>query len=239
MNSFPHIQAFGEDALLLSWPKRIDRDIIREVREFRRRVEFFLYEMVHETVISYSEIVLYLRPGIKKEQVIAALKTLGTDEAYPGKTSQRHLIIPVCYAEEFAPDLKEIAKAKEMSTEEIIRIHTTAEYELCFIGFLPGFPYLTGLSEQLYMPRKQNPRLRIPAGSVAIGGYQTGIYPLESPGGWHIIGRTPVCLFDVHGSVPSILQAGDLIHFEAVSKVQFEHLMSGDRLPFHNKKTGE
>ena len=128
-------------------------------------------------------------------------------------TSQRRLRIPVCYEAEFGEDIETLAKAKKISTQEIIELHTVQEYLVYFMGFLPGFPYLWGLDTQLHTPRKAVPSRRLPAGSVAIGGEQTGIYPQDSPGGWHVIGHCPIALFDVKDGTGSLFQSGDLIRF--------------------------
>ena len=112
----------------------------------------------------------------------------------------------------------------QLTKEEIIQLHSAAIYTVFMIGFVPGFPYLGGLSEKLTAPRKQNPRPVIPKGSVGIAGQQTGIYPLETPGGWQIIGRTPLRLFDAGRQQPSLLKAGDNIKFEAISFTEFEQI---------------
>ena len=133
-------------------------------------------------------------------------------------------IIPVCYAPEYAPDLAELAAQHGMSVEEVILRHSSAEYRVAMLGFTPGFPYLLGLPPELATPRKQTPRSRIDAGSVGIAGEQTGVYPLSSPGGWNIIGKTPQRLFTPELSPPTFLQSGDIIRFRAVSLEEFEQL---------------
>ncbi|KAA6433584.1 5-oxoprolinase subunit PxpB [Rufibacter glacialis] len=129
--------------------------------------------------------------------------------------------IPVVYGGEFGPDLEEVAQQAGLSPEEVITRHTRPEYLVYLIGFAPGFPYLGGLDPSLATPRKQVPRSVVPAGSVGIAGTQTGVYPLETPGGWQIIGRTPLVLFDPERELPSLLQMGDLVRFVPVSEKEY------------------
>jgi inhibitor of KinA len=132
--------------------------------------------------------------------------------------------IPVCYEREFAPDLEEVARHGQLPVDEIIRRHSSAQYRVHCVGFTPGFPFLGGLPSELAMPRRAEPRLKIPAGSVAIGGAQTGIYPLSSPGGWNVIGRTPLRLFDVLRDPPALLRTGDRVRFRTITREKFEDL---------------
>lgn len=129
--------------------------------------------------------------------------------------------IPVCYGGEFGPDLPDVAQAHGMSPEQVIEMHSSAKYVVYFLGFVPGFAYLGGLPEQLATPRLQTPRKRVPAGSVAIGGSHTGIYPFETPGGWRIIGKTPVAIFDGKRTHMCRVAMGDMIRFKPVSQAEF------------------
>lgn len=130
--------------------------------------------------------------------------------------------IPICYGGEYGPDLQEAAGRAGMSAAQFTERHASARYRVAMIGFMPGFPYLTGLPRELQQPRKSSPRSRVPAGSVGIAGMQTGIYPFSSPGGWQLIGRSPVVLFDVRQEEPSLLQAGDEVRFIPIDKKQLE-----------------
>lgn len=136
---------------------------------------------------------------------------------------QRKISIPVCYSERFAPDIEFIALEKNMSIEKIIRLHTEQLYNVYMIGFLPGFPYMGEVNESIAVPRKNEPRAKLAAGSVGIAGKQTGIYPLESPGGWQIIGCTPLKIFDKEKNDPVLLQPGDEIQFYSISEDEFEN----------------
>lgn len=134
--------------------------------------------------------------------------------------------IPVCYEEAYAPDLPTLASNLQMPVEEIIAEHTAPSYFVHMLGFTPGFMYLGGLSARLHCPRKAVPALRVPAGSVAIGGTQTGIYPQASPGGWHVIGRTPIRLFDPHRQPPAWVQPLSMVRFVRINHATFERLRS-------------
>jgi len=129
--------------------------------------------------------------------------------------------IPVCYGGDFGPDLQEVASLHGISAEEVIRLHSSAAYIVYFLGFVPGFAYLGGLPEQLATPRLRAPRKQVPAGSVAIGGNQTGVYPTATPGGWRLIGRTKVKMFNPDSTEGSFLQIGDQVRFVAVSVEEF------------------
>ena len=145
----------------------------------------------------------------------------------PGWTRQspsRTVEIQVCYDPEFAPDLDDVARHAQISTKEVVDLHCAAEYRVSCIGFVPGFPFLTGLAKKLATPRRGVPRKEIPAGSVGIGGAQTGIYPLRSPGGWNLIGRTPLRLFNPAKDPPALLCAGDRVRFRAITRDEFEAL---------------
>jgi len=134
--------------------------------------------------------------------------------------------IPCCYEGEYAPDLDSMTELLHLSREEIIAIHSGTDYKIYMLGFLPGFVYLGGMDERIAAPRLTSPRLSIPEGSVAIGGSQTGVYPTASPGGWRLIGSTPVKFYDPERETPILCQAGDYIRFVPVTKAQYEHLQS-------------
>jgi inhibitor of KinA len=140
------------------------------------------------------------------------------------KSAAREIVVPVCYDGEFAVDIAEVAKRAKLSIEKVVELHSSAEYRVVCVGFTPGFPYLSGLPRELATPRRATPRTQVPAGAVAIGGTQTGIYPQASPGGWNIIGRTPMRLFDSANDPPALLQAGDAVRFRRVNRKEFSAL---------------
>jgi inhibitor of KinA len=144
-----------------------------------------------------------------------------TLERVQSSVAERTVEIPVCYGGELGPDLLEVARHAGLDTEEVIRLHVSTVYEVQAVGFAPGFPYLSGLNPRLHTPRKSTPRVQVAAGSVGIGGSQTGIYPLKSPGGWQLIGRTPRRLFDVQKTPPALLRVGDRIAFRRIKEQEF------------------
>ena len=156
-----------------------------------------------------------------QDRVESALETGGEETE---NEPCRIIEIPVCYGGDFGPDLPHIAEHAGITTDEVIRIHTSRDYLIYMLGFLPGFCYLGGLDERIHTPRLKSPRVRIPAGSVGIGGSQTGIYPMESPGGWQIMGRTPVKLYNPANRDPILLRAGEYIRFQPVDEAEYRKI---------------
>ena len=158
---------------------------------------------------------------------IRAAVAAGADRVKHRAATQRRVRlveIPVCYDREFALDIDDVARRAAISPDEVIRLHSAAEYRVACIGFVPGFPFLAGLPKELATPRRDVPRKQIPPGSVGIGGAQTGIYPLRSPGGWNLIGRTPLRLFDPQKNPPALLRAGERVRFHKITRDEFEAL---------------
>lgn len=148
------------------------------------------------------------------EKILASLEDCVEDKP-------RTIEIPVCYGGDFGPDLEYVAKYNGITTEEVIDIHSSGEYLVYMIGFAPGFPYLGGMSERIAAPRRQSPRFLIPDGTVGIAGKQTGVYPIGTPGGWQLIGKTPLELFRPKDHIPSLLRAGDIIKFKSISLSEY------------------
>jgi inhibitor of KinA len=151
--------------------------------------------------------------GLLKKRLDQPLKKTGEPA--------RIVDIPVCYEEKFAPDIEQLAKEKNISVEEVIRVHSSKQYRVYMLGFLPGFSYMGEVDEKISISRKSQP-VMVAAGSIGIAGRQTGIYPLASPGGWQIIGRTPLKLFDAGRKESTLLKAGDIVQFISISKNEFE-----------------
>ncbi|MCF6136358.1 5-oxoprolinase subunit PxpB [Pseudalkalibacillus berkeleyi] len=158
------------------------------------------------------------------EIVCEQLKERFDNITFTKRKESRTVEIPVCYEGEFGADLQIVADHNQISVEEVIDIHTSGEYLVYMLGFAPGFPYLGGMSEKIATPRKETPRTSIPAGSVGIAGSQTGIYPIETPGGWQLIGQTPSILFDIEKDPPTLLEPGDTIRFYSISLSEFKNM---------------
>jgi inhibitor of KinA len=152
---------------------------------------------------------------------IRAVVASGAGRRRKVKFRSRKVEIPVCYDPEFAPDIDDVARHTQLPATEIVDLHSKGEYRVACIGFVPGFTFLAGLPKNLTTPRRDVPRKEIPAGSVGIGGAQTGIYPLRSPGGWNLIGRTPLKLFDPTKDPPTLLCPGDRVRFRAIAREEF------------------
>jgi len=145
--------------------------------------------------------------------------------------------IPVCYGGEYGPDLDFVAKYNKLSPEEVVRIHASAEYLIYMLGFTPGFTYLGGMSDEIATPRLTTPRVKIPAGSVGIAGTQTGVYPIDSPGGWQLIGRTPVRMYDPDRETPILPEAGQYIKFYAIDKAEYDRIAAEEAAGGYKVKT--
>ncbi len=148
----------------------------------------------------------------------AALQGLTAEQLPPANVVE----IPVCYGGAFGPDLDDVARAHEMTTDDVVRMHTGGDYLVYMVGFMPGFAYLGGLPAKLATPRRTTPRTVVPAGTVGIGGSQTGVYPLDSPGGWNLIGKTPLAVFDIARDKPALLATGDRVRFRSITESQFK-----------------
>lgn len=215
----------GDCAILAVFEQRIDTAIGAEVAALNTAVQAAGVGGILETVPAYASLMVYYDPLVLDyDQAAAAVRAAGeTLEAHPADHG-RLVEIPVCYGGDMGPDIYNVARHAGISVQEVITLHTAREYRIYMLGFLPGFPYLGGLDERLYTPRLDTPRTSIPAGSVGIGGEQTGIYPIASPGGWQLIGRTPMRLYrpDNDGRLP--YAAGDRIRFHSITQFEYEAL---------------
>ncbi|GAB3059341.1 5-oxoprolinase subunit PxpB [Salinicoccus sesuvii] len=218
------IKQFSENALTIHLGDEIDEQINRQLVALRHRIEEMTFPGIEEIVLSYTSLIIYF--DIFKTDVTALREAVGkVDESslLEEKVSYRVIEIPVCYGGEYGPDIESF-ESDGLSPEEVIALHANKEYLVYMLGFMPGFPYLGGLDERLYKARLETPRVRIPPGSVGIGGKQTGMYPFESPGGWHLLGRTPVPLFDRGREEQILYEAGDRIVYRPIDQAEFKEI---------------
>jgi inhibitor of KinA len=215
----------GSIALLIEWPQEISTSILRNISLFREEIHIQLPDRVLETVPAYCSLTVFFdTKKIKYSSVVKRIK-----EIYKSLPKEKEIVsniwkIPVCYDVDFGIDLKVLCKEKKLSQEKFIDLHSRPLYDVYFIGFLPGFLYLGGLSAKLNKKRKAKPRTQIIKGAVGIAGDQTGIYPRESPGGWNIIGNSPINFFDVEKDPPCFAKPGDKIQFIPINREQYNQI---------------
>jgi len=215
----------GSIAVLIEWPAMIDPDILKNIHLFRHKIRVDMGEYVLETVPAYNSLTVFFdTTKIKYSSVVTDLKEIYASKDQKLLTANRIWKIPVCYDKKFGLDLENLAKTKKLTKEKIISLHCEPLYDIYFIGFLPGFLYLGGLPELLEYPRKDRPRLKIKQGDVALAGKQTGIYPRTSPGGWNIIGNSPLSFFNVDEYPPCFAVSGDKVKFIQVDKIKHEEI---------------
>lgn len=213
----PEILQFGEKGLLLTWPENIDDLILQSVLAYQKWIEKNHNQFIQETNIGYQSLFILLNGESETRNLASILEGLILKVDQQIETKKFIYTIPVCYDLSFGLDLENLAAEKQLNIDEVIEMHINKCYKVNFIGFLPGFLYLSGLNPALYSSRLTKPRLDIPKGSVGIGGEQTGVYPQNSPGGWKIIGRTPILLFDKTKKSPALCEPGNFLKFESVS----------------------
>lgn len=223
------IKSFGERALLIEWPSTVDEEILLDILAFKTHLQtrcFFSHSF--EYISSYNSLTIVSNKGKFRHQKMAD-DLMNLYDSFDSTTSvnrqyQMH-DVPVCYDLKYALDGAYLAGQLNRSFEEIVKLHSQAIYTVFGLGFMPGFLYLGGLDERLHFPRKVFPRLKVMKGAVGIAGRQTGIYPRTSPGGWQIIGVSPVQLFDSsHPKSPTLAKPGDRIKFRAISVDEYEHI---------------
>jgi len=217
--SNPQYRVMGDRALLVELGDEIDVEVNNKVRELFVAIKTDPLEGVVETIPSYRSLLLIFDPlkttlSLLQNRVDLLLKTLDPSQL----PEPRRIEIPVLYGSEYGPDLEWVAGYHGITTDEVIRLHTAHTYHVYMIGFMPGFPYMGELPEALMTPRRETPRTVVPRGSVALAQGQTGIYSTQSPGGWQIIGRTPLTLFDPGKWPPALLEMGDRVKFFSIDE---------------------
>jgi inhibitor of KinA len=244
------ITPLGDSALIVRLAESFEgapEETLKAVLAAQGRLETAQLPGVIEIAPAYTTVAVFFDParvvnegaqienvfGWFEQRIHAALKSVEarvlTREPETAAEDSRHysrlIEIAVCYEAEFALDLEDVARHAGVHWKEVVDLHCSGEYRVHCVGFTPGFPFLGGLPGKLATPRRAIPRKEIPAGSVAIGGAQTGIYPLKSPGGWNVIGRTPLRLFDPEKNPPALLRAGDHVRFRSITREEFERKM--------------
>jgi len=224
----PRIKPVGDRALLVTLGSGIDPAINAAVHRLAAQIDADPPIGVVTAVPAYCSLLVHYEPAAADvamiERSITALILKSELPSAQPPAEGRLVEIPVCYGGRFGPDIEVVASTNRLSVDAVVALHTSVDYRIYMIGFTPGFPYLGGLPAQLETPRLDTPRQRIPAGTVGIAGRQTGVYPIESPGGWQLIGRTPLQLFDPDKADPVPYRAGDRIRFTAVTEAEFHRL---------------
>jgi inhibitor of KinA len=207
----------GDRAITIQFENIISLEVHEKVLAFIHHLHQLKVKGISEWVPAFNSVTVYYDPKTISYSEMTSVLKAAQEKKSDYRSSKKNLVeIPVCYGGELGPDLDQVARHTNLSTEEVIRIHSSKEYLVYLIGFAPGFPYLGGMDERIATPRHATPRREVKAGSVGIAGHQTGIYSLASPGGWQIIGHSSLSLFDVGREKPSLLQVGDLVRFSPV-----------------------
>ncbi|MDW8542325.1 5-oxoprolinase subunit PxpB [Staphylococcus sp. KG4-3] len=217
----------NEQTIMIYFEAQINHEIFNKVQQIRQYIINQKHPAIIDIVPSYRAIMLSIDIAqCDVNQLVEELKLDQSDNKLEAHTrgEAKQINIPVFYGGEYGQDLNEVASYNNLSEEEVVQLHTENTYLIYMLGFMPGFPFLGGLNPQLHTPRRQEPRTSIPAGSVGIANNQTGLYPMESPGGWQIIGRTPIRVFDINRSPMCLYNSGDTIKFYSIDEETFKHI---------------
>ncbi|MFI3200692.1 MAG: 5-oxoprolinase subunit PxpB [Eubacteriales bacterium] len=220
------LKIVGDSAVLVQFEEKIDSQINATITSLVRMVREQQIEGVIDMIPAFCSLLIHYDPRIiNYENITKRLSKIMEMDITTESSAKVVYEIPVCYGGEYGPDLENVMEHANLTKEEVIKIHTSKDYLIYMLGFLPGFTYLGGLDERIHTPRLANPRVSIAAGSVGIGGAQTGIYPLDSPGGWQLIGKTPIKTYDPESQPPILFQAGQYICFVPVSSEEYDVIL--------------
>jgi inhibitor of KinA len=213
----------GDSAVIVEFEERIDAAVNARTIAFAEAIDAARIPGVRDVVPTYRSVAIYYDPLRTNGGVLMTeVEREAARPAPPTSVSPAPIRIPVSYGGEFGPDLSAVAAFGSLSEDEVVRAHTALTYRVFMVGFVPGFAYLGIVDQRIAMPRHSSPRVRVPLGSVGIAGVQTGIYPAETPGGWQLIGRTPVKPFDSAREKPFLMKAGDAVQFYAIDRSEYD-----------------
>ncbi len=225
--SYPQIKITGDTSVAVVFGDEISADINAKIRAYDEALNEEQIDGVYETVPTYCTLTIHYAPEqIRYEELKKKLEVLLRETHKAQKMNTVVMEIPVLYGGEYGPDLQYVADYHHMTPQQVIDMHANEEYLIYMLGFTPGFSYMGGMDERIATPRLKTPRVLIPAGSVGIAGKQTGIYPIDSPGGWQLIGRTPVKLYDAHRDTPILLDAGLHVKFVPIDETEYNRILS-------------
>lgn len=219
------IKQYTEDSITLLFGEEIHPDTNKKIVNIRKYIDSLQIDGVVETIISYTRLVIYFDVLIiENKELIKIIQNIDMEQIIDDEYAYRIVEVPVCYGGDYGPDMWRFEE-KNISMTEVIERHANKEYLVYMLGFMPGFVYLGGLDEKIAMNRLDSPRTNIDAGSVGIAGHQTGVYPYDSPGGWNLIGRTPIKLYDIRRGEDTILyDAGDRIVFKPITEEEYDEI---------------
>jgi KipI family sensor histidine kinase inhibitor len=217
MSIYPQIRSFGDTGFSVEFGDGIDRGVNAMVMALHAALGDVKPAGLVETIPSFRALLVQYDPLVTARADLEAQVRGLLDGLKPQQRAGRLWRLPVCYAAEFAPDLGEVAERCKLTPDQVVGIHTSGRFFVYMLGFMPGLAYMGGLDAALHLPRRSSPRTKVPQGSVAIAESMTTIYPWESPGGWHLLGRTPLRLFDAARPEPILLAAGDEVTYFAIS----------------------
>ncbi len=220
------IEIASDTSLLVRFGENASDECLAAVMSLFRRMRSLNEPRIRNIHPAYATVLIDFDPLTMSHDELRAIVDELVRLGAAVHTPTRVVKIPVCYGGEFGPDLPFVAEHAGLSLEEVVRLHSAAVYVVHFLGFSPGFGYLDGLPARLESPRLQSPRTRVAGGSVGIAGIQTGVYPLDSPGGWRLIGRTPLRMFNPVADLPTLLEPGDTVQFVPIGRAKFDELES-------------
>jgi KipI family sensor histidine kinase inhibitor len=227
----PRLLAAGDGALIVELGEGVAPALNAAVHRLDRRIADAGLPGVVETVPTYRSVLVVFDPALTSPDALGpALLELARDLARPTAEPQRRWIVPVCFGGAHGEDLDDVARRANLTSDEVVALHCAADYRVYMLGFSPGFAYLGGLPDALHQPRRENPRMVTPAGSVMQGGAQAAISPIAMPSGWHLLGRTPIKTFDLRRTPPFLLAPGDRIRFSPITAAEYDRLAARDGL---------